>query len=175
MLRVTALVSVVFLVVVVVTSPVAASDLDALVSLTSGITPKDPSWSITTPACQWKNVVCDATGRVTEILWQNMGLSGFANLTVLPAGLTVLVLSQTGNQNGNQLTGTPDLADLPQGLQEMHLSNNNFSGGGSFSVLLGNWCYTPVLMMCGAYDGVFQCSSGMRNCAAAPTPAPTPT
>ena len=79
MLRRTAASCMVVVVVVVATfvPPVKgqSSDLDALVSLSSGITPKDPSWSKTTPACQWKNVDCDATGSVREIHWSSMGLN----------------------------------------------------------------------------------------------------
>ena len=102
-----------FVVAAISVSPVPgrSSDLKSMLSLTSEITNKDPSWSSTVPVCQWKGVLCTATGSVFQIAWGERRLGGFANLTTLPDGLLQLTL------DSNQLTGNPNLASLPHGLQ----------------------------------------------------------
>ena len=90
--------------------PVKASDLTSMLSLSRDMTNKLPSWRFDVPPCQWQAVQCNATGSVTEIDWGSLGLGVSANLTVLPEGLQHLEL------NDNQLTGTPDLATLPEGV-----------------------------------------------------------
>ena len=102
--------------------PVKASDLTSMLSLSRDITNKPPSWRFDVDPCQWQAVVCNATGSVTGIDWASLGLGGFANLTILPAGLSFLDL------NSNQLTGTPDLAHLPAGLSSLDLYNNQLTG-----------------------------------------------
>ena len=67
----------VLVIVATLASPVAGqTDLEALYSLTLDVTNKDPTWSLTTPPCQWKGVSCNATGNVTQISWGFMRLSG---------------------------------------------------------------------------------------------------
>ena len=140
--------------------PVKASDLTSMLSLSRDITNKPPSWRFDVDPCQWQAVVCNATGSVTGIDWASLGLGGFANLTILPAGLSFLDL------NSNQLTGTPDLAHLPAGLSYLYLNDNQLTGNGTFSSP-HVWC-SQQLGMCGVgTPGVFNCTSGVWRCGAA--------
>ena len=104
------------------TTRVQPNDFTALLFMTLQITNKDPTWSQLTPACQWKGITCNADGRVKQIVWYNMNLGGYANLTTLPRGLQQLDLSY------NQLTGNPSLTNLPQGLQQLDLDRNQLTG-----------------------------------------------
>ena len=154
-----------------------------MLSLSRDITNKPPSWRFDVDPCQWQAVVCNATGSVTRIDWGSLGLGGFANLTILPAGLSYLYLNDnqlTGtpdlahlpaglsflNLGGNQLTGTPDLAHLPAGLSYLYLNDNQLTGNGTFSSP-HVWC-SQQLGMCGVgTPGVFNCTSGVWRCGAA--------
>ena len=49
------------------------SDLEALLLTTMNVTNKDSSWSIATPACNWKGVGCNSTGSVVTIDWVSVG------------------------------------------------------------------------------------------------------
>ena len=138
-----------------------------------------------TPACQWKFVLCDAAGRVIQIVCNFYGLHGYANLTALPAGLTMLQM-QNNNLTGtpdlttlpaglnnldliaNQMTGTPNLAALPAGLQVLMLDENQFTGNGTFAYP-HLWCADdPLSGMCGrGIPVVFDCTSGVWRCGAA--------
>ena len=93
----------------ILASRVAASDADALLSASRGITNKPSSWRPDVGPCLWQGVGCDATGNVTKIDWGSLGLGGYANLTLLPRGLKELDLYF------NNLTGVPDLGTLPLG------------------------------------------------------------
>ena len=175
----TSLVCMLFVMILVTSaSPVAASDLNAMLSLSLHMTGKDPSWRFDVSPCLWHYVLCNAAGNVTEIHWGStwyptggLLLGGYANLTMLPQGLQVLDLNGnqlTGTPNlaslpqglqklfldGNQrLTGTPNLASLPQGLQKLTLYGNNFTGNGTFIPSLPfpeGWCLNPQYNMCGA-------------------------
>ena len=134
------------------------NDLNALYLMTLNVTNKNPTWSLTTPACQWKGVTCNPFGSVAQIVWSGMSLGGTANFTALPQRLLSLYLG------GNQLTGVPDLVMLPQGLQVFDLSFNDFIGNGSFTPR-GSWCKDGNLdAMCGMTDGNFNCVSGVWSC-----------
>ena len=117
--------------------PVKASDLTSMLSLSRDITNKPPSWRFDVDPCQWQAVVCNATGSVTGIDWASLGLGGFANLTILPAGLSYLYL------NNNQLTG-----------------NGTFSSPHV-------WCSQQLGMCGVGTPGVFNCTSGVWRCGAA--------
>ena len=108
-------------------SPVAASDLTAMLFLSKDITNKPPSWRLDVLPCQWWGVRCNATGSVTAIDWEGfnfeLGLGGFANLTLLPEGLQELYLS------------TPNLERLPPGLQVLMLFDNLLTGSPNFETL----------------------------------------
>ena len=166
---------------------VAASDTTALLSLSHDMTNKPPSWRSHVSPCQWLGVCCNATGYlceptgvVTEIHWWSLGLGGSANLSLLPQGLQILSLFNNtlrGTPNlsalpeglqelglgSNQMTGTPDLATLPHALIQLRLHDNDFRGRGTLGTS-HPWCVTPQVKMCGAHDGVFQCSSGVWSC-----------
>ena len=105
------------------------SDLEALLLTTMNVTGKDSSWSNETPACNWKGVYCNTTGSVVKIDWGGMGLGGTPNLATLPQGLQYLDLSD------NQFTGTLNLATLPQGLLRLDLSDNQFTGTPNLATL----------------------------------------
>ena len=104
------------------------SDLEALLLTTMNVTNKDPSWTRDVPPCNWTNVDCNS-GFVHVLRWSSMGLGGFPNLATLPQRLQWLSLS------GNQFTGTPNLATLPQGLQWLYLSGNQFTGTPNLATL----------------------------------------
>ena len=184
MLPSTAALCTVLVIVATLASPVAGqTDLEALYSLTLNVTNKDPSWNIKVPACQWKGVLCNATGSVVQIIWELMGLGGYPNLATLPQGLQQLLLSSnklTGTPNlaalpqgleglhldANHFTGTPNLETLPQGLQELDLSFNQFKGSGMFSSG-AVWCPSSGVEknMCGVgVNGTFNCIKGLWEC-----------
>ena len=97
--------------------PLPMDDLKNLVFLTYNWTPKDPSWTINTPACQWAGVYC-TNGIVTQLSWYTRGLAGFFNGSNLPTGL------QYGFFQYNRFTGNPILNSLPATLQYLSLHDN---------------------------------------------------
>jgi hypothetical protein len=91
-------------------------------------------------------------------LYQNQ-LSGTPDLTALPAALQLLDLHE------NNFSGTPNVANVPPGVQWLDLSMNDFSGRGKFSPAAAEqWCATPVSMMCGPSDAIFNCTGGSWYC-----------
>jgi len=108
-----------------VLEPSQNDDQTKMLLLISSWTPKDPSWTNQTPACQWAGVNC-TNGYVTGLDWDNRGLRGFFNGSNLPTGL------QYGYFNNNLyyhgFTGTPILNSLPAGLQTLDIRNNYFCG-----------------------------------------------
>jgi len=110
--------------------PVLTNDLRDLVRMVSEWGgPKPSSWTNATPACQWAFVKCDPNGIVTELDWNNLGLTGIFNGTYLPGGLRYLYL------NNNRFTGTPILSGPHSTLQYLSLHNNSFTGTPILSTL----------------------------------------
>ncbi len=116
---------------------VAESDLAALLSLSAGIFPKDPTWSNNTPACHWRGVACNTTdsasdeGPVVSIDFGGMSLSGNVNMTRLPRKLQALRLSNAMSAavaGTGGFTGCPDFSHFPDTLSYVDLSGNKFHG-----------------------------------------------
>ena len=100
----------------------ATTDLDGLLLLTAGLTPKRSSWTSSTPACSWSGITCSGRARsVTSIAFQG-AFSGTVNLSALPQFLKSIYL------NNNQLTGSVDLSQLPMTLVYAELSRSQLTG-----------------------------------------------
>ncbi|GMY04811.1 putative receptor protein kinase TMK1 [Fagus crenata] len=90
--------------------------------LLAALSPAPSGWSATTACCNWKNVNCDSTGRVTSIKFVSQGLSG-----TLPSDLKTLTQLTSLSLQSNSLSGPiPPLANLSS-LQQLYLDNNNFT------------------------------------------------
>jgi len=120
MKTITLLLSVAVLSLARVTS--VTDDLSALLNLVTDWSPKDPSWTKNTLACNWAGVTCSSTGAVTGFDTSGRNMTGTLIGSSLPRGLITLIL------NGNQFSGTPVLTDLPTTLSFMSLYGNQFSG-----------------------------------------------
>ena len=94
-----------------------------LVRFIKGMENVHPSWVITTPACEWKDVYCDANGRVDQVLWGNMGISGVVEWGTLPYSVRKLNLGCNF-----ELGGTVDLGSFPQCVEEIGLFACSFVG-----------------------------------------------
>ena len=100
-------------------------------------------------ACEWSSVKCDDEQRVIEIDIDSRGLSGSLELCYAPPKLERLMISTwrgesklTGSAvlkqlpdgmkdisiENNQLTGEVDLINLPDGMKYLQLDNNLFTG-----------------------------------------------
>ncbi|KAF3954285.1 hypothetical protein CMV_020350 [Castanea mollissima] len=100
----------------------SADDAAVMTKLLGSFGTAPSGWSTTTGCCQWKNVSCDGSNRVTSINLVNQSLTG-----TLPSNLGTLTRLTTLSFQGNSLSGPiPSLANLTS-LQQLYLDNNNFS------------------------------------------------
>ncbi|KAL1209104.1 Inactive leucine-rich repeat receptor-like serine/threonine-protein kinase [Cardamine amara subsp. amara] len=105
-------------------SQVRSSDIEALLSLKSSI---DPSNSIQwqgTDLCNWKGVKKCINGRVSNLVLENLNLTGSLNGKFLNQLDQLRVLSFKGN---NLFGSVPNLSGL-NNLKSLYLNDNNFSG-----------------------------------------------
>ncbi|GMY04796.1 receptor-like kinase tmk4 [Fagus crenata] len=111
-----------FISLLTLSSFTAADDTAAMSKLLAALSPTPSEWSATTACCNWKNVNCDSTGRVTSIKLVSQGLSG-----TLPSDLNTLTQLTSLSLQSNSLSGPiPSLANLSS-LQQLYLDNNNFT------------------------------------------------
>lgn len=88
----------------------------------AAIDPTPSGWSSSKDYCQWKNVKCDTSKRVTSINLASQSLSG-----TLPSDLGTLTQLTTLSLQKNSFAGPiPLLANLTS-LQDLYLDNNNFT------------------------------------------------
>ena len=88
----------------------------------ANITHHRPSWSTSTPACEWENVFCKDNIHVTGIDWSCSHLSGSLRWDFLPLTLCTLSLMD------NKLTGIVELDMFPQQIVYVTLVSNFFKG-----------------------------------------------
>ena len=81
----------------------ASDDLLAMATVAFNIQPMDPSWRFDNPVCDWAGVQCNG-GRVTQFVFTAVGAIGTPQLTQLPSGLQRLSL------NNNQISNLRPLA-----------------------------------------------------------------
>ncbi|KAF3455497.1 hypothetical protein FNV43_RR00126 [Rhamnella rubrinervis] len=99
-----------------------ADDASVMSKFLAAISPTPSGWSSTKDYCQWKNVNCDSSKRVTSISLASQSLSG-----TLPSDLGTLTQLTTLSLQKNSFSGPiPLLANLTF-LQDLYLDNNNFS------------------------------------------------
>ncbi len=100
----------------------SADDAAVMSKLLAALSPTPWGWSNTTNCCNWKNVNCDSTFRVTSINLASQGLSG-----TLPSDLATLTHLTCLSLHSNSLSGPiPSLANLSS-LQQLYLANNAFT------------------------------------------------
>ena len=100
----------------------SADDAAVMSKLLAALSPTPSGWSNTTDYCNWKNVICDSTLRVTSIKLDFQSLSG-----TLPSDLGTLTQLTNLSFRGNSLSGPiPSLANLTS-LQQLYLDTNNFT------------------------------------------------
>ena len=75
--------------------------------------------------CEWVCVTCDTDERVIEIDIDNSIVSGTIELCYVPPKVKILHISSWGK---SQLTGSVDLACLPDGMKVLCLKNNQLTG-----------------------------------------------
>ncbi|XP_022964555.1 receptor-like kinase TMK4 [Cucurbita moschata] len=103
-------------------SPAAGDDAAIIQKLAAAISPTPSGWSTNTPFCEWKEIRCDSSNRVTSINLASKSLSG-----VLPSDLNSLSQLTSLSLQRNSFTGPiPSFANLSF-LQSLYLDNNNFS------------------------------------------------
>ena len=100
-----------------------------LVRFVADIKGPHSSWKASTPACEWKSVICDEDSRVENIDLSFMYLSGSLQWSYLPR--TVLSFAASDNH----LTGTVPFDLLPPELTDLCLLQNAFSGELDFTHL----------------------------------------
>ena len=93
-----------------------------LVRLLAEVNNLDESWSLHTPACEWKGVSCNEREEVSCVEWGQLDLSGTMNLVHLPHSLYDFAVP------GNALEGTVPLTRLPSELRSLALYVNRFEG-----------------------------------------------
>ncbi|XP_022958897.1 receptor-like kinase TMK4 [Cucurbita moschata] len=100
----------------------AADDAAVIQKLAAAVSPTPTGWSTNTPFCNWKEIRCDSSNRVTSINLASKSLSG-----VLPSDLNSLSQLTSLSLQRNSFTGPiPSFANLSF-LQSLYLDNNNFS------------------------------------------------
>ena len=100
----------------------SADDAAVMSKLLAALSPTPWGWSNTTNCCNWKNVKCDSTSRVTSINLASQNLSG-----TLPSDLATLTHLTSLSLHSNSLSGPiPSLANLSS-LQQLYLANNAFT------------------------------------------------
>lgn len=100
----------------------AADDAAVIQKLAAAVSPTPTGWSTNTPFCDWKEIRCDSSNRVTSINLASKSLSG-----VLPSDLNSLSQLTSLSLQRNSFTGPiPSFANLSF-LQSLYLDNNNFS------------------------------------------------
>ena len=75
--------------------------------------------------CEWSCVKCDEDESVIEIDIDSRHVRGSLELRYAPPKVKVLAI--TSNFEG-QLTGSVDLTQLPDGMEYLHLQNDNLTG-----------------------------------------------
>ena len=119
------------------------SDLSSLLIFTKDISPADATWTLSTPACQWKHIEC-ANEVVVSIFLTDFGFYGVPNFTSLPSHLEQLHLSNAMKKKMREdqsvgprwgktvgahgFSGNPNFSNLPPSLEILDLSGNQFSG-----------------------------------------------
>mmetsp|Transcript_28375 Transcript_28375/g.39330 ORF Transcript_28375/g.39330 Transcript_28375/m.39330 type:complete len:197 (-) Transcript_28375:307-897(-) len=90
----------------------------------------DPTWNITTPACEWNGVNCDASnGLISSFDWGDRGMSGTPMWEYLPSSITYIRLAF------NSLSGPVPFGDLPRNMTVLNVTQNMFSGELDFGAL----------------------------------------
>ena len=100
-----------------------------LVKVIEKITNPDPTWSLDTPSCEWRDVECDEQKEIVAIYWSHAQLCGQLQFKHVPTS----VLSF--NAEGNKLTGDVHLVTLPSKLERINLSHNTHTGSLDLSLL----------------------------------------
>ena len=75
--------------------------------------------------CDWSCVRCDDDGRVVETVLDDENISGSLELCYVPPKVKKLSKRSSGT---SKLTGTADLTQLPEGMQELDLRDNQLTG-----------------------------------------------
>ena len=75
--------------------------------------------------CDWSGMKCDDDERVIEINMTSLHVSGLLELCYIPPKVKVLRIS---SWDKHTLTGSVDLARLPDGMQKLYLGQNQLTG-----------------------------------------------
>ncbi|KNH00572.1 hypothetical protein XU18_5209 [Perkinsela sp. CCAP 1560/4] len=95
--------------------------------------------------CEWKDVICNTTGEIENFTWSGKKAAGTLGLGLLPWSVKTLDMSINSLSGTiqlasipekmenfylyrNQLTGSLNLNSLPVAMQKVSLGENNFSG-----------------------------------------------
>ncbi|KAI5580084.1 hypothetical protein BDE02_08G132000 [Populus trichocarpa] len=118
------LLSLLYLCVVSLLSPVRSGDAEALLTLKSAIDPLNSlSWQQGINVCKWQGVKECKNGRVTKLVVEYQNLSGTLDAKILNQLDQLRVLSFKGNSLSGQI---PSLSGLVN-LKSLFLQTNNFS------------------------------------------------
>ncbi|KAG2726391.1 hypothetical protein I3760_01G110200 [Carya illinoinensis] len=116
------LTAIMFSVLITLSSFATADDAAVMSKLLAALTPAPSGWSATTSCCDWKNVGCDSSNRVTSINLASKSISG-----TLPSDLGSLTQLTSLSLQQNSFSGPlPSLANLSF-LQEVYLDQNDFT------------------------------------------------
>lgn len=100
---------------------VFADDAEVMAKLAKALKPTPSGWTGSDP-CEWSNVECDSTGKISSINLVGMSLSG-----ELPSEFGELSSLKSLNLRKNKLSGPlPSLSKMEL-LEELSLDSNNFS------------------------------------------------
>uniref|UniRef100_A0A2N9HPR8 Protein kinase domain-containing protein n=1 Tax=Fagus sylvatica TaxID=28930 RepID=A0A2N9HPR8_FAGSY len=113
---------IIFSILITLSSFTSADDAAVMSKLLAALSPTPSGWSNTTHYCNWTNVTCDSTLRVTSIELITQSLFG-----TLPSNLGTLTQLTSLTLSGNSLTGPiPSFANLTS-LQKLYLDKNKFT------------------------------------------------
>ncbi|KAF5465085.1 hypothetical protein F2P56_015116 [Juglans regia] len=111
-----------FSVLITLSSFATADDAAVMSKLLAALKPAPSGWSATTSCCDWKNVKCDSSNRVTSINLASKSISG-----TLPSDLGSLTQLTSLSLQHNSFSGPlPSLANLSF-LEHVYLDQNDFT------------------------------------------------
>ena len=116
-----------------------------LVRLLEKVHNLDESWSLHTPACEWKGVSCNERQEVSHVRWSVLDLSGTMNLVHLPHSLNNFDVP------GSALEGTVPLTRLPSELRSLALYENRFAGELDLTSL--PYCFEDLTLHSNRFNG----------------------